>query len=155
MVRGRQYVGLLRADESLSLNFRGVVCPIEQVSAASPTGARGRRIVISRGCAEQSMRALVGAPLTWSRSASHKRAECIGEIRFVTCEQGVVEIVGALESCPRFTGDLGLSFEVSGATIECASAKHWRITSGEFRAVMVGPQSRVAFRDATSFEVIG
>ncbi len=103
------------------------------------------------------MRALVGAPLKFHAGAGHTRAFEIGRIEFVTCTETAVEIRGSLDRCfdPPSSAKYGLSFEARTVTVDnYRDAGAWRIRCGDFHAVMVGPQHKVAFGDATSFEVM-
>jgi hypothetical protein len=138
--------------------FRGVLTLVDVPSDRAPSGSRGHRVVLTRSAAEAALPSLLGMALDYAPSfdrhdAQRKvgiitQAEIVGrslELGGYLYAKDFPEIVEEIGRAPRTT--LGMSYEITGATIADLRATIWTLTEVTFTGAAILRRDKAAYRD--------
>ncbi len=149
--------------------FRGVLTLVDTPSDKPPAGSRGHRVILTRTAAERALPSLLGMALDYSPSfdrhdARRKvgvitRAEIVGrelELSGYLFAKDFPEIVKQIESGflhasgtahRRLQNPLGMSYEISNASVADTRAKIWTLTQVTFTGAAILRRDKAAYRD--------
>jgi hypothetical protein len=148
--------------------FRGVLTLVDTPSDKPPAGSRGHRVILTRTAAERALPSLLGMALDYSPSfdrhdARRKvgvitQAEIAGkelELSGYLFAKDFPEIVQQIESGVIHAGSartrtqnpLGMSYEISGASVADVRAKIWTLTHVTFTGAAILRRDKAAYRD--------
>jgi hypothetical protein len=153
--------------------FRGVLTTVDVASDKSPSGARGHRVMLTRGAAEAAIPSLLGMALDYSpaldRHDSRRkigvitRAEIVGrlvEISGFMYAKDFPEIVAEIGRPGRMDGKvraagagLGMSYEIADALVEDIKASVWVLNKVTFTGAAVLRRDKAAY-GATWIEMV-
>jgi len=147
--------------------FRGVLTLVDTPSDRPPAGSRGHRVVLTRAAAERALPSLLGMALDYSplldrHDARRKvgvitRAEVVGkaiELNGYLFAKDFPEIVRQIEcGCihasarRRPENPLGMSYEISDASVADVRARIWTLTRVTFTGAAILRRDKAAYRD--------
>jgi len=149
--------------------FRGVLTLVDTPSDKPPAGSRGHRVVLTRAAAERALPSLIGMALDYApafdrHDARRKvgvitRAEIVGkdlELSGYLFAKDFPEIVRQIElgaihasaaSRKRPQNPLGMSYEISDASVADVRAKIWTLTRVTFTGAAILRRDKAAYRD--------
>jgi len=148
--------------------FRGVLTLVDTPSDKPPAGSRGHRVILTRAAAERALPSLLGMALDYSPSfdrhdARRKigvitRAEITGkelELSGYLFAKDFPEIVQQIDSGiihaggarRRMQNPLGMSYEISDASVADVRAKIWTLTNVTFTGAAILRRDKAAYRD--------
>jgi hypothetical protein len=148
--------------------FRGVLTLVDTPSDKPPAGSRGHRVILTRTAAERALPSLLGMALDYSPSfdrhdARRKvgvitQAEIVGKelelsgYLFAKDFPEIVQQIGSgvihAGSARRYTQNpLGMSYEISGASVADVRAKIWTLTDVTFTGAAILRRDKAAYRD--------
>lgn len=149
--------------------FHGVLTVVDTPSDKAPAGSRGHRVILTRTAAERALPSLLGMGLDYSPSfdrhdARRKvgvitRAEIVGqtiELSGYLFAKDFPEIVRQIETGSidasairrnRPTNPLGMSYEISDASIADTREKIWRLTRVTFTGAAILRRDKAAYRN--------
>ncbi len=153
--------------------FRGVLTLVDVASDKAPSGARGHRVVLTRGAAETALPSLMGMALDYAPALDRHdvrrkvgvitRAEIVGrkvELGGYLFAKDFPEIVKEIRkansrlSAQHDAGTaghgaqaLGMSYEISDAQIADVRASVWTLTRVTFTGAAVLRRDKAAYRD--------
>ena len=149
--------------------FRGVLTLVDTPSDKPPAGSRGHRVVLTRAAAERALPSLIGMALDYApafdrHDARRKvgvitRAEIVGkdlELNGYLFAKDFPEIVrqielGAIQASAatrkRPQNPLGMSYEISDASVADVRSKIWTLTRVTFTGAAILRRDKAAYRD--------
>jgi hypothetical protein len=157
------------------VGFRGVLTIVDVASDKSPSGARGHRVLLTRGAAEAAIPSLMGMGLDYSPSLDrHDARRKIGVITRAEIVGRVIEVGGFLYARdfpeivkeigkPRRLGQtvaaegkdksstraahvkLGMSYEITDALVEDIKASVWVLNRVTFTGAAVLRRDKAAY----------
>lgn len=147
--------------------FRGVLTLVDTPSDRPPAGSRGHRVLLTRPAAERALASLLGMGLdyspTFDRHDARRKVGVItwAEINGKALELGgylfakdFPEIVRQIESGTiqasarvRPPNPLGMSYEISDASVADVRAKIWTLTRVTFTGAAILRRDKAAYRD--------
>jgi hypothetical protein len=149
--------------------FRGVLTLVDTPSDKAPAGSRGHRVVLTRAAAERALPSLLGMALDYAPTLDRHDARCkVGvitraEIVGRTIELGgylfakdFPEIVRQIEigsihasagRSRRPENPLGMSYEISDASVADVRAKIWMLTRVTFTGAAILRRDKAAYRN--------
>src|SRR6266700_2171828 len=149
--------------------FRGVLTLVNIPSDKPPAGSRGHRVVLTRAAAEKALPSLLGMGLDYSPMLDRHdvrrkvgvitRAEIAGrtiELSGYLYAKDFPEIVRQIEqgaihasasSRKRPQNPLGMSYEISDASVADVRAKIWTLTRVTFTGAAILRRDKAAYRD--------
>ena len=149
--------------------FRGVLTLVDTPSDKPPAGSRGHRVILTRAAAERALPSLLGMGLDYSptfdrHDARRKvgvitRAEINGkelELSGYLYAKDFPEIVQQIESGfihasesrrGRPANPLGMSYELSDASVADVRAKIWTLTRVTFTGAAILRRDKAAYRN--------
>jgi len=148
--------------------FRGVLTLVDTPSDKAPAGSRGHRVILTRAAAERALPSLLGMALDYSpaldrHDARRKigvitRAEIVGktiELGGYLFAKDFPEIVRQIESGDihahggrnRPSNPLGMSYEISDASVADTRAKIWTLSRVTFTGAAILRRDKAAYRD--------
>ena len=143
--------------------FRGVLTLVDVPSDRAPSGARGRRVVLTRAAAEKALASLIGMGLDYTPGLDgHDARRKVGIITSAEVEGTKIVVGGYLfahdfpevvEEIARGGGKLGMSYEIAGAEVQNTQASIWRIVNAVFTGAAVLLRSKAAYEN-TSIELM-
>lgn len=149
--------------------FRGVLTLVDTASDKAPAGSRGHRVILTRTAAESALPSLLGMALDYSPSfdrhdARRKvgvitRAEIAGKELQLSgylyakdfpelvkqIESGIIHAGGAARR--RLQNPLGMSYEISDASVADTRARIWTLTCVTFTGAAILRRDKAAYRD--------
>jgi hypothetical protein len=138
--------------------FRGVLTVVDAASDRPPAGARGHRVVLTRGAAEEALASLLGMGLDYAPSldrhdAQRKvgvitRAEIVGrklELSGYLFAKDFPELVRTIRGHIR--GGLGMSYEIADARVADVREKVWKLTQVTFTGAAILLREKAAYRE--------
>ncbi len=138
--------------------FRGVLTVVDVASDRPPAGARGHRVVLTRGAAEEALASLLGmgldyAPALDRHDAQRKvgiitRAEIVGrklELGGYLFAKDFPQLVQAIRG--RSRRELGMSYEIADARVADVQEKVWRLTQVTFTGAAILLREKAAYRE--------
>lgn len=149
--------------------FRGVLTLVDTPSDKAPAGSRGHRVILTRSAAERALPSLLGMALDYSprldRHDARRKvgvitsAEIVGlaiELRGYLFAKDFPEIVRQIESGVIHAGTpsrrrpqnpLGMSYEISDASVADTRAKVWTLTRVTFTGAAILRRDKAAYRN--------
>ena len=153
--------------------FRGVLTLVDTASDKPPAGSRGHRVVLTRTAAERALPSLLGMALDYSPMLDRHdvrrkvgvitRAEIVGkalELSGYLFAKDFPEIVRQIESGTihasavslstarkRPQNPLGMSYEISDASVADVRAKIWTLTRVTFTGAAILRRDKAAYRN--------
>jgi hypothetical protein len=149
--------------------FRGVLTLVDTPSDKAPAGSRGHRVVLTRAAAERALPSLLGMALDYAptldrHDARRKvgvitRAEIVGktiELGGYLFAKDFPEIVRQIEMgsiqasagrSRRPENPLGMSYEISDASVADVRAKIWMLTRVTFTGAAILLRDKAAYRN--------
>jgi hypothetical protein len=148
--------------------FRGVLTLVDTPSDKPPAGSRGHRVVLTRTAAERALPSLLGMALDYSPMLDRHdvrrkigvitRAEIIGkaiELSGYLFAKDFPEIVRQIESGVihasatrrRPASPLGMSYEISDASVADVREKIWTLTHVTFTGAAILRRDKAAYRN--------
>lgn len=149
--------------------FHGVLTLVDTPSDKAPAGSRGHRVILTRTAAERALPSLLGMALDYSPSfdrhdARRKvgvitRTEIVGkaiELGGYLFAKDFPELVKQIESGAihanagsrkRLVNPLGMSYEISDASVADTRAKIWTLTRVTFTGAAILKRDKAAYRD--------
>lgn len=148
--------------------FRGVLTLVDTPSDKPPAGSRGHRVILTRAAAERALPSLLGMALDYSpmldrHDARRKvgvitRAEIVGKAielsgyLFAKDFPEVVEQIGtgvihASAARRRPANPLGMSYEISDASVADVRDKIWTLTRVTFTGAAILRRDKAAYRE--------
>ena len=144
------------------IGFRGVLTFVDEPSDKPPSGSRGHRVLLTRAAAEAALPSLLGMGMDYAPSLDRHdarlkvgvitRAEIVGkqiEIGGFLYGKDFPELVQELGNAVRrmtIGQALGMSYEISGATILDPKAKIWTLTKVTFTGAAILRKEKAAYR---------
>jgi len=141
--------------------FRGVLTLVDVASDRAPLGARGHRVVLTRGAAEEGLASLLGMGLDYAPSLDRHdvrrkvgvitRAEIVGravELGGYLYAKDFPEIVQEIEKSGQGTAErsgLGMSYEVTETRVADLSASVWTLTRVVFTGAAILRRDKAAY----------
>ncbi len=113
------------------VGFRGVLTVVDAVSDKSPAGARGHRVLLTRGAAEAAMPSLMGMGLDYSPSLDrHDARRKIGVITRADIVGRMIEVGGFLygRDFPEIVEEIGRPQKKGGAIVADSGSANTRTT---------------------------
>jgi hypothetical protein len=155
------------------LPFRGVLTTLDAPSDKAPAGARGRRVVLTRGAAEAALPSLLGMALDYTPALDgHDAQRKVGIITSADIRQPtqnetghapsptkstVVEVAGYVyardfpDVVQRMRAGgrrlLGMSYEVAEAQVRDVRASVWELTDVVFTGAAILLRDKAAYRN--------
>jgi hypothetical protein len=156
-------------------SFRGVLTIVDVASDKSPSGARGHRVLLTRGAAEAAIPSLMGMGLDYSPALDrHDARRKIGVITRAEIVERVIEVGGFLyaRDFPEIVKEigkpqrrdgsvragsadrdlrggrsgLGMSYEITDALVEDITASVWVLNRVTFTGAAVLRRDKAAYR---------
>jgi hypothetical protein len=148
--------------------FRGVLTLVDTPSDKPPAGSRGHRVVLTRTAAERALPSLLGMALDYSPMLDRHdvrrkigvitRAEIVGkaiELSGYLFAKDFPEIVRQIESGVLHAGaarrrpasPLGMSYEISDASVADVREKIWTLTHVTFTGAAILRRDKAAYRN--------
>ena len=147
--------------------FRGVLTLVDTPSDRPPAGSRGHRVVLTRTAAERALPSLLGMGLDYSPALDrHDARRKVGVITWAEINGKALELGGYLfakdfpevvrqiesgaihaASRPRTLNPLGMSYEISDASVADVRAKIWTLTRVTFTGAAILRRDKAAYRD--------
>lgn len=146
------------------LPFRGILTYVDIPSDRPPSGARGRRVVLTTRAAEAALPSLLGMALDYApRLEGHDARMKVGIITSAEIVKRDVEVQGYLfaKDFPEIVQEigeqklepLGMSYEIADVRVADVSAGTWVITECKFTGAAVLKRAKAAYR-GTSIELM-
>jgi hypothetical protein len=149
--------------------FRGVLTLVNTPSDRPPAGSRGHRVILTREAAERALPSLLGMALDYSPMLDRHdvrrkvgvitRAEIVGralELGGYLFAKDFPEVVRQIESGTihaaagtkrRPSSPLGMSYEISDASVADVRAKIWTLTRVTFTGAAILRRDKAAYQD--------
>lgn len=146
------------------LPFRGVLTFVDVPSDRPPSGARGRRVVLTAKAAEAALPSLLGMALDYAKQLEgHDARRKVGIITSAEIVKRDLEVEGYLfaKDFPEIVKEigeqkkepLGMSYEIADVRVADVSAGTWVITECKFTGAAVLKRVKAAYR-GTSIELV-
>ena len=150
--------------------FRGVLTLVDTPSDKPPAGSRGHRVILTRAAAERALPSLLGMALDYSPMLDRHdvrrkvgvitRAEIIGKAVELSgylfakdfpeiveqIEKGAIHASAASRRC-RPANPLGMSYEISDASVADVRHKIWTLTRVTFTGAAILKRDKAAYRE--------
>jgi hypothetical protein len=139
-------------------DFRGVLTLVDVASDKPPAGARGHRVVLTRGAAERALPSLLGMALDWTAALDrhdcrHKvgiitGAEIVGrtvEVRGYVFAKDFPEVIESMRAGERGGPALGMSYEVTGVRVSDTRSAVWMLMEVTFTGAAILRQDKAAY----------
>ena len=143
------------------LPFRGVLAQLDRPSDRAPSGARGHRVILTRGAAEAVLPTLIGMAVSYKAGwDGHDVQRKVGVITWAEIQRGEVLVEGFLyekdfpnlaDALAELDGRLGMSYEIDEAHVVDMRSQIWildRVRSFSGAAILL--KSHAAYA-GTSF----
>jgi hypothetical protein len=151
--------------------FRGVLTLVDTPSDKPPAGSRGHRVVLTRTAAERALPSLLGMGLDYSPMFDrHDARRKVGVITWAEITGKALDLGGYLfakdfpeivrhiesgsgsmqasaSSRRRLQNPLGMSYEISDASVADVRAKIWTLTQVTFTGAAILRRDKAAYRD--------
>lgn len=143
--------------------FEGVLTLVDVASDRAPSGARGRRVILTRAAAEAALPSLLGMAVDYTPNwdGHDARAKC-GLITDVDIRGNQIVIAGFIygREFPEVeqamarddAGTMGMSYELADAHVADMRASVWTLTRATFTGAAILQREKAAYR-GTSFRL--
>jgi hypothetical protein len=144
-----------KAPHPNKVPFEGVLCRLDEPSDIAPTGARNRRVILTKQAAEEGLESLLGMGLDFTKEwDGHDARRKCGVITNAHIEGEEIHVSGHLYSrdfpeIRRYleTGvEMGMSYEMADAHVENMRADVWKLTAVTFTGAAILLRSKAAYR---------
>jgi hypothetical protein len=143
--------------------FTGVLTLVDEPSTKPPSGARGHRVILTRGAAMAALPSLLGMAVDYAPSwDGHDARRKCGIITHADVEGSRLSVAGYLfaKDFPEverqmrqcLPGAMGMSWELADAHVEDMRAEVWTLTKATFTGAAILLREKAAYRN-TSFEL--
>ncbi|HEY1500843.1 MAG TPA: hypothetical protein VGF88_14785 [Acidobacteriaceae bacterium] len=143
--------------------FTGVLTLVDEPSTKPPSGARGHRVILTRGAALAALPSLLGMAVDYAPSwDGHDARRKCGIITNADVEGSRLSVAGYLfaKDFPEverqmrqcLPGAMGMSWELADAHVEDMRAEVWTLTQATFTGAAILLREKAAYRN-TSFEL--
>jgi hypothetical protein len=143
--------------------FSGVLTLVDEPSTKPPSGARGHRVILTRGAALAALPSLLGMAVDYAPSwDGHDARRKCGIITQADVEGSRLRVAGYLfaKDFPEverqmrrcLPGAMGMSWELADAHVEDMRAEVWTLTRATFTGAAILLREKAAYRN-TSFEL--
>lgn len=143
--------------------FTGVLTVVDEASTKPPSGARGHRVLLTRGAALAALPSLLGMAVDYAPSwDGHDARRKCGIITHADVEGSRLRVAGYLfaKDFPEVErqmrqcrpGAMGMSWELADAHVEDMRAEIWTLTRATFTGAAILLREKAAYRN-TSFEL--
>jgi hypothetical protein len=151
------------ADHPNRAPFRGVLTLVDEPSTKPPSGARGHRVILTRGAALAALPSLLGMAVDYAPSwDGHDARRKCGIITQADVEGSRLRVAGYLfaKDFPEverqmrqcLPGAMGMSWELADAHVEDMRTEVWKLTRATFTGAAILLREKAAYRN-TSFEL--
>lgn len=149
--------------------FRGVLTLVDTPSDKPPAGSRGHRVILTRTAAERALPSLLGMALDYSPMLDRHdvrrkvgvitRAEIVGkglELSGYLFAKDFPEIIREIERGTLYAAasnrrrpqsPLGMSYEISDASVADVRASVWTLTQVTFTGAAILRRDKAAYRN--------
>jgi len=149
--------------------FRGVLTLVDTPSDKAPAGSRGHRVVLTRVAAERALPSLLGMALDYSPALDRHDARCkVGVITRAEIVGKTIELggylfakdfpeivrqieIGSIHASARGgrrpQNPLGMSYEISDASVADVRARVWTLTRVTFTGAAILRRDKAAYRN--------
>jgi len=153
--------------------FHGVLTLVDTPSDKPPAGSRGHRVVLTRAAAERALPSLLGMGLDYSPMLDRHdvrrkvgvitRAEIVGKalelsgylfakdfpeiVRQIQCGSIQASASSSSSQRKRPQNPLGMSYEISDASVADVRAKVWTLTRVTFTGAAILRRDKAAYRN--------
>ena len=146
------------------LPFEGCLTLVDQASDKAPSGARGHRVVLTRGAAEAALPSLLGMAVDYKAGwDGHDARQKCGIITGAELSGARLMVRGYLYardypemeqkiSAEASEGEMGMSYELANAHVADVRATVWMLTRATFTGAAILLREKAAYR-GTSFRV--
>jgi hypothetical protein len=143
------------------LPFEGVLTLVDVASDKAPNGARGHRVVLTRGAAEAALPSLLGMAVDYKAGwDGHDARQKCGIITSAEIEGNRLSVAGYLfardfpemEEKIHASGPMGMSYELADAHVADMRSSVWTLTRATFTGAAILLKDKAAYRN-TSFRV--
>jgi hypothetical protein len=145
--------------------FEGVLTYVDVPSDRAPSGARGRRVILTRAAADAALPSLLGMAVDfcpgWDGHDARRKCGIITDAEIVKREIRVAgylfardfpEVERQLRAIPA--EQMGMSYELADAHVEDVRAAVWRLTKVTFTGAAILLRDKAAY-GRTSFRLRG
>ncbi|HEX4310517.1 MAG TPA: hypothetical protein VHZ25_10855 [Acidobacteriaceae bacterium] len=143
--------------------FTGVLTLVDEPSTKPPSGARGHRVILTRGAALAALPSLLGMAVDYAPSwDGHDARRKCGIITNADVQGPRLLVAGYLfaKDFPEverqmrqcLPGAMGMSWELADAHVEDMRAEVWTLTQATFTGAAILLREKAAYRN-TSFEL--
>ena len=150
-------------DHPNRVPFEGVLTIVDAPSDKAPSGARGHKVILTRGAVEAALPSLLGMAVDYRPGwDGHDARRKIGVLTEATLRGSKLAVGGYLyardfpdvakaiqEHAPE---SLGMSYEIADARVENVRAEIWKLTRVTFTGAAILLREKAAYR-ATSFRM--
>ena len=143
--------------------FEGVLTIVDEASTRAPSGARGHRVVLTRGAVTEALPSLIGMAIgftpAWDGHDVRRKCGLITEADLIGNElrvRGYIygrdfpEVVKQVEGGKP--DSMGMSYELADAHVADMRAEIWTVTRALFTGAAVLLRDKAAYRN-TSFRL--
>lgn len=143
--------------------FEGVLTVVDEASTRPPSGARGHRVILTRGAAKAALPSLLGMAVDfapkWDGHDARRKCGIITEADVVGNELRVrgylfgrdfPEVVKQIAGSTPET--MGMSYELADAHVADMNADVWTLTRATFTGAAILLREKAAYRN-TSFNL--
>lgn len=136
--------------------FEGVLTLVDEPSTRAPSGARGHRVVLTRGAALAALPSLLGMGVdftpSWDGHDARRKCGVITEADVVGRKLKVSgylfakdfpEVIRQLRSSE--TGAMGMSYELANAHVDDMNAQIWTLTRATFTGAAILLRAKAAY----------
>jgi hypothetical protein len=160
------------------LPFEGCLTLVDEASDRAPNGARGHRVILSRGAAQEALPSLLGMAVDykagWDGHNARQKCGIITAAHLESRGEGKKLLVSGYlfaRDFPEFSGGarcrdkarveagglptdaaMGMSYELADAHVEDMRAPVWKLTQATFTGAAILLREKAAYR-GTSFRV--
>ena len=141
------------------LPFEGCLTLVDVPSDKAPSGAKGHRVVLTRGAAEAALPSLLGMAVDFKAGwDGHDARQKCGIITSATLEDRRLMVAGYLfardfpEMEPAVNREMGMSYELADAHVADMKASVWTLTRATFTGAAILLRDKAAYRN-TSFRL--
>lgn len=143
------------------LPFEGVLTLVDVASDKAPNGARGHKVILTRGAAEAALPSLLGMAVDYKAGwDGHDARQKCGIITSAELNGNRLSVAGYLfardfpemEEKIHASGPMGMSYELADAHVADMRASVWTLTRATFTGAAILLKDKAAYR-STSFRV--
>ena len=144
------------------LPFTGILALVDTESDASPSGARGHKVILTRQAALDALPTLIGMGISFSGGNKHYPESKYGVIESAHIVENEIRVAGYLfaRDCTQVISKIsasaeewGMSYEITDADVSDMRQAIWQLTRVTFTGAAVIPREKAAYKN-TKFVLI-